>query len=261
MRVNSLKQALQGGGVAVNGWLAIPNSFSAEIMAHQGWDSLTIDLQHGLIGYSDAIPMLQAISTTNTIPLVRCPWLDDGEIMKLLDAGTYGVICPMINSSAEVRRLVEACRFPPAGKRSIGPIRASLYGGADYQHKANDEILVLAMIETREAYEALDDILDVPGLDGIYVGPSDLASSMGREAKLDPSDSIVVDTIRDIARRVRAKGLIAGIHNLTAPYALSMLDIGYQLVTVSSDVRLLNAKAVEVLSAMRRPARAGAGGY
>src|ERR1700754_4796196 len=119
MRVNSLKQTLKNGGVAVNGWLAIPNGFSAEVMAHQGWDSLTIDLQHGLVGYSDAVSMLQAISTTDTIPLVRCPWLDDGEIMKLLDAGAYGVICPMVNSAEEARRLVDACRFPPAGKRSI----------------------------------------------------------------------------------------------------------------------------------------------
>jgi 4-hydroxy-2-oxoheptanedioate aldolase len=251
MRSNSVKQTLLNGKSAINGWLAIPSAFSAEVMAHQGWDSLTIDLQHGLIGYADAVSMLQAISTTSTVPMVRCSWLDEGSIMKLLDAGAYGVICPMINSADEARRFVSACRFPPYGRRSIGPIRASLYGGPDYQQHANGEVLTFAMIETREGLDALDDILDVPGLDGIYVGPSDLAASMGRDARLDPTDPLVVETMKDIARRVRAKGLIAGVHNLTPAYARTMLDAGFQLVTVYSDVRLLNAKAAEVLSEMR----------
>src|SRR6185369_11917132 len=161
MRPNPLRTLWQSGGAAVNGWLAIPNGFSAETMAHQGWDSLTVDLQHGVVDYQTAVTMLQAISTTPTVPLARVPWLDPGILMKMLDAAVYGVICPMINSAEEARRLVAACRYPPKGTRSFGPIRALLYGGADYPKHANDTILVIAMIETRDALTNLDEILAV----------------------------------------------------------------------------------------------------
>ncbi|MDP9137324.1 MAG: aldolase/citrate lyase family protein, partial [Pseudomonadota bacterium] len=175
MRPNPLKKLWASGGAAVNGWLAIPNSFSAEVMAHQGWDSLTLDLQHGLLDYGAVVPMLQAISTTGVAPLARVPWLEEGILMKLLDAGCYGLICPMINSRAECERFVQACRYPPRGGRSFGPIRALLYGGADYFAHANEEIVLLAMVETKAALDDLEGILSVPGLDGIYVGPADLS--------------------------------------------------------------------------------------
>src|SRR6266478_5182765 len=129
MRENLLKALWQDGAYAVNGWVTLPATFSAEIMAQQGWDSLTIDLQHGLIDYQTAVGILQAISTTPTVPLVRVPWLDPAIIMKVLDAGAYGVICPMINSAAQAAAFVAACRYPPAGIRSCGPIRANIYAG------------------------------------------------------------------------------------------------------------------------------------
>lgn len=132
MRENILRALWQHDRYAVNGWLSLPATFSAEVMAQQGWDSLTIDLQHGLIDYETAVGMLQAISTTRTVPLVRVPWLEPGIIMKVLDAGAYGVICPMINSAAEGREFVAACRYPPAGIRSCGPTRANIYAG--HQH-------------------------------------------------------------------------------------------------------------------------------
>eukprot|EP01136_Pigoraptor_vietnamica_P001471 Opistho-1_new@28150 len=106
MRSNRLREIWAGGGAVVNGWLAIPNSFSAETMAHQGWDSLTIDLQHGVVDYQAMIPMLQAISTTDTVPVVRVPWLEPGILMKTLDAGAYGVICPMVNTREDAQKLV-----------------------------------------------------------------------------------------------------------------------------------------------------------
>ena len=155
MRENAIRRLWREGGAAINGWLAIPTSFSAETMAHQGWDSLTIDMQHGVVDYQAALAMLTAISTTETVPLVRVPWLDQGIIMKMLDAGAYGVICPMINSAEEARRLVAACRYPPAGQRSFGPIRALLYAGADYAAHANDTVLSFAMIETRDGLDNL----------------------------------------------------------------------------------------------------------
>jgi 4-hydroxy-2-oxoheptanedioate aldolase len=251
MRLNPIKKIWASGGAVVNGWLAIANSFSAETMAHQGWDSLTIDLQHGLSDYSAAVPMLQAISTTPVAPLARVPWLEEGILMKMLDAGAYGLICPMINSGAECERFVSACRYPPRGGRSFGPIRALLYGGADYAKHANDEVALLAMVETKPALDNLDDILKVPGLDGIYVGPADLANALGCTPKFDQEEKPVVEAIEFIVRKAREHGRIAGIHNGTAKYALRMVELGFQFVTIASDARLMAAAAAAAVSDMR----------
>ena len=143
MRKNKLKKIFADGKAVINGWLQIPNSFSAEVMAHQGWDSLTIDMQHGVVDYSNALPMLQAISTTDVIPMARVNWNEPGQIMKILDAGSYGVICPMINNKDEAEKFVKSCLYPPQGNRSFGPIRSLLYGGSDYAKFANDEIFDL----------------------------------------------------------------------------------------------------------------------
>ena len=148
MRDNRLREIWKSGQAAVNGWLAIPNGFSAETMAHQGWDSLTVDMQHGVVDYQAMVGMLQAISTTDTVPIVRVPWLEPGILMKTLDAGAYAVICPMVNSREDAERLVAWTHYAPRGTRSFGPVRASLYGGADYPKHANETIVVFAMIET-----------------------------------------------------------------------------------------------------------------
>ena len=195
MRANIVKQRWQAGEACVNGWCAIPNSFSAELMAHSGWDSLTIDLQHGMADYQTAVTMLQAISTTDVPPLARVPWLEPGIIQRMLDAGSMGIICPMINSADEAEKFVGACKYTPLGYRSSGPVRAAIYAGADYIANANDEILAIAMIETMEAIENLDAILSTPGLDGVYIGPTDLALTMGKPPVLDPTDADVVANI------------------------------------------------------------------
>ena len=180
MRKNELRKIIADGKTVLNAWLAIANPFSAELMAHQGFDAVTIDLQHGPVDFQAAVGMLAAISTTPAVPMVRVPWNEPILTAKLLDAGAYGVICPMINSKAEAEALVGACRYPPRGARSFGPNRALLYGGADYWQHANDEVLVFAMVETREAVNNLDEIVSVEGLDGVYVGPSDLSLSIRR---------------------------------------------------------------------------------
>jgi 4-hydroxy-2-oxoheptanedioate aldolase len=132
VRANRLREIWKKGEAVVNGWLSIPSSFSAEVMAHQGFDSLTVDMQHGVVDYQVAVTMLQAISTTSAIPLARVPWNDPARLMKILDAGVYGVICPMINTREEAEALVRACKYAPRGFRSWGPVRASIYAGADY---------------------------------------------------------------------------------------------------------------------------------
>ncbi|HEX5262825.1 MAG TPA: aldolase/citrate lyase family protein, partial [Phenylobacterium sp.] len=167
MRANRLKEIWAAGKPVINGWCNMPGAFSAEVMAGMGWDAVTIDTQHGLLGYEQMVAMLQAISTTPAVPLVRVSWNEPGEIMRALDAGAYGVICPMINDAAECARFVEACRYPPAVYRSSGPIRAAIYGGPDYLAKANGEMLAFAMIETAGGLENLEAIVATPGLDGV----------------------------------------------------------------------------------------------
>src|SRR4051794_12331542 len=198
MRDNELRRLWQSGGAAVNGWLAIANSFSAETMAHQGWDSLTIDLQHGVVDYQSMVTMLQAVSTTDTVPMVRVPWLEPGILMKSLDAGAYGVICPMVNSRLDAQNLVAWTHYAPRGTRSFGPVRAQIYGGADYPRHANETIVVFAMIETAAALDNLDQILSVEGLDAIYIGPSDLSLSLGCTPTLDDVDPKAAEAIDHI---------------------------------------------------------------
>ena len=145
MRPNKIKKMMRDGEQIINGWLQIPSSFSAEVMSHQGWDSLTIDMQHGVIDYPNALQMLQSISSTDVTPLARVNWNEPGQIMKILDAGCYGVICPMVSNKSEAEKFVQACMYPPKGYRSFGPIRGLIYGGSDYGDFANDEILKMAM--------------------------------------------------------------------------------------------------------------------
>lgn len=252
MRVNRIKQRIAKGEGVINGWLSMPCAFSAEIMAHQGWDSLTIDMQHGLIGYSDLVGMLIAISTTETVPLVRVPSLEPGLVMKVLDAGAYGIIAPLINTAVDARALVAACRYPPLGMRSFGPHRAMLYAGADYLSHADDEVLVLGMIETREGVANLEEILAVEGLDGIYIGPADLALSHGKAPGFDHGDDVLVSIIQTLVDSTRRQGKVVGIHNGSAAYANQMLERGCDLVTVGSDTSLLVNGSSAILEAMGR---------
>ena len=253
MRKNLLKAKFSAGEPVDNGWLHIPSTVSAESMAHQGFDSLTLDLQHGLIDYSTALPMLQVIGTTDVVPMVRVPWNEPGIIMKCLDAGAYGVICPMVNTQEECESFVGACRYPPAnfGYRSSGPTRAKLYGGDDYGDHANDEILTLAMIETAQAMENIDAIMSVEGLDGVYVGPSDLGQSMGLGTGLDRQEPEMLEAINHIAASAKKHGIVCGIHTGDPMYASERLANGYNYITIGSDFGLLNAAAKQAVNAVR----------
>jgi 4-hydroxy-2-oxoheptanedioate aldolase len=251
LRTNTLKTIWQNGGAVVNGWLSIPSTWSAELMAHQGWDSLTIDMQHGLMGLDMTIPMLQAISTTDCIPLVRVTWNEPGLIMRALDAGAYGVICPMIDTPEACEAFVGACRYHPQGYRSHGPTRALVYAGDDYPAQANSTVLAFAMIETRTALDNVEAIASVPGLDGFYIGPADLRLSLMGSAKMDneePEFLAALDTIMEAARRHH---LIVGIHTASSEYARKMIQRGAQLVTLSSDTGLLRGAARAAIAAVR----------
>ncbi|MBI1774709.1 MAG: 2,4-dihydroxyhept-2-ene-1,7-dioic acid aldolase [Proteobacteria bacterium] len=251
MRANIVKQIWKKGGCVVNGWLNMPGAFNAEVMAHAGWDSLVVDMQHGIIDYQMMVSMFQAISTTQVVPMARVSWNEPGQVMKVLDAGGYGVICPMINSREECQRFVGATRYAPKGYRSSGPIRATLYGGADYHDKANDVVVALAMIETKEALENLDQILSVKGLDGVYIGPSDLSISLGKGPGADHTDDFRLGVIMTILKACKRHGIKAGIHTASPAYAKRMRTAGFDLVTVMGDARLLTAAAKQAMAEMR----------
>ncbi len=257
MRKNTLKEIWSRGEAVINGWCSIPSSFSAEVMAHQGFDSITIDMQHGLVDYQVAVTMLQAISTTSVIPLTRVPWNDPARLMKILDAGSYGVICPMINTPEDAEALVHACKYPPRGFRSFGPIRAKYYsggathGGGDYHNYADEETLVIAQIETREAIRNLDDILQVPGIAAIYIGPSDLSMAFGKEPRKGQSDPEIVEAKQRILETAKRHGIPAGIHTNSREVAVEMIKQGFQLTSLQSDDRFLMSKAKEEVEAVR----------
>ena len=253
LRKNKLKKLFKEGKAAINGWLEIPSSFSAEVMAHQGWDSLTIDIQHGAIDQSDILELFQAISTTEVVPMARVNWNEPGQIMKILDFGAYGVICPMVNSREQAEKFVQACLYPPMGYRSFGPTRGLMYGGKDYVDHANHEILKIAMIETKQALQELDKIMSTPGIDGVYIGPADLSLSIGEKPGFDkPEANPTYEQIINILKHAKKYNLVAGIHNATPEYAKKMIDIGFQIVTVGSDKVFINDGAKSIVSKLKK---------
>ncbi len=254
MRENTVRQKILSGQPVINGWLSIPSSYSAEIMGHAGFDSITIDLQHGMIGIDAALPMFQALSTTPAIPLARVPWNDPAQIMRLLDTGAYGIICPMISTVDDAERFVMSCRYPPRGNRSFGPARGFFYGGPDYYPHADREILAIGMIETAQGLDSLDQILAIEGLDGIYVGPNDLALALGCMPKSESDEKIVVDAIAHICERTRAANKIAGIFCSGGEGAARRIKEGFQMVTPGNDGALLANAARAALATARQAA-------
>lgn len=249
---NKVKQAWKAGQAVVNGWLAIPNAFSAEMYSKAGWDSVTVDMQHGVQDYLSCVACFQGIQPSGVTPMVRVPWNEPGIIGKVLDAGAYGVICPMVNTPEEARNLVQYCKYPPQGSRSNGPIRAGVYGeGGNYQKTANDEILVIPMIETKQAIENIEAILDVPGIDGIYVGPSDLSFSYGLEPKLDVEDKMILGIYEKLLKETGRRGIAAGLHNGSPAYAKRMVQMGFKLVTISNEVGLMVNAAKAAVQAVK----------
>lgn len=251
-----LKAWLKAGNTAVNGWCSIPSPITAEIIARQGYDTVTVDLQHGLLDYRDALVMAQAIAAADVPSLARVPWNEPGIIMKVLDAGFSGVICPMVNTREDAERLVQWTHYAPAGSRSFGPTRAALLHGADYSVRADELVTVFAMIETREALANVGEIAAVPGIDGLYVGPSDLGLSLGYAPTLSPSERAVKDAMETIRAAAEARGLLAAVHCGSPEMAGAMLDQGFDLASMITDVRIFATAMADHVARARR-ARAG----
>lgn len=260
MKANRIRQMLEAKTPVVNGWLSVPSSYLAEGVGQAGFDCVTVDLQHGMIGFDAAVPMLQALSATPAVPFVRAPSQAPETIMKLLDAGAYGVICPMISTAEAAERLVSACRYPPLGTRSFGPARGKLYGGPDYFSGANGEILVIPMIETAEALAQMDDILKVPGVDMVYIGPNDLALALGEGPGADAGPGATAEAIAEVLAKATAAGIPAGIFCSGGAQAQARLAQGFAMATPSNDFAVATAALSAAAETARKPMRAPAPG-
>lgn len=263
MRANTLRDALAAGEVAVGAWLSVGSPYLAEVLSHCGYDCVTVDVQHGMFDLGAAVTLLQAVGSGPAIPLARCLSKDAAAIGKLLDAGAYGIICPGIDSAEDAEAFVRACRYPPRGTRSFGPARALLYAGTDYPAHADDAILTWAMIESAEALADLDRILAVPGLDGVYVGPNDLALSLGESPAQPTLPPAVCSALERIARSAHDAGRWAGTFCADAVVARQMVELGYRFVTPGNDVATIRGAATERIAVVRgeRADTAEAGGY
>lgn len=254
MKKNKLRQIWAEGRPVLHGWLSIASPFCAEIMAAQDYDAISIDIQHGAVDYKDVLTMFQAMRASDKVLMARVPWLDPSWIMKVLDAGAYGIICPMINTRAQAEQFVRYVRYPPLGERSFGPTRAVYAAGANYPAEANNEILAFAMIETAEAIANLEEIVSTPGLDGIYVGPADLSFSLS-QGKLTPAfdreEEEVIAAIKTILDACRRHNVKAALHCGTAEYAARAVEWGFDMTTVSGDSRLLASAAAESVATWR----------
>jgi 4-hydroxy-2-oxoheptanedioate aldolase len=237
-------------GIATTGVsLAMASLLGAEALAGSGWDSITIDMQHGALDERDMMQLLQAMAACATVPFVRVPWNAPAAIMKALDAGALGLFCPLIESAGAARDFVQACYYPPRGLRSIGPLLATRRHGVDYVEKIAPKILSFAMLESEAGIAALDEILAVPGLTGIYVGTSDLALSITGSPLFNPATPAGA-AVKHIAQKIRAAEKIAAIHIVDMAHAGLVRECGYQHVVFASDYRLMMQAAAAAHAAL-----------
>ncbi len=246
-----MRRLVDARAIAHGGWCQLPSAFAAEIVSAAGCDWLCIDMQHGLIGSDQMRLMVQAAAIRATPVLVRVPWNEPAAIMLALDAGADGVIVPMVNSAGEAASAVGACRYPPLGYRSWGPMRSVMAQPGFGAELGNEQTVCLVMVETLDAVEHVESILAVPGVDGVFVGPNDLAIShtgSNRGAGSSPRD---VELIGLIAARCRERGVAAGIACADAASARRWQRVGYTLLALPSDASLLGRSIAQTLADAR----------
>jgi len=238
---DGVRAAWAAGRAARNGWLAVPDPHLVEVVAARGvLDAVTLDLQHGLFDRATTAAAVRAAAAQDTTVLVRLPSVDPALVGFVLDLGVRGVIAPMISEVADAEALVAACRLPPRGQRSFGPVRTALRAGDDPVAGA-DDVLVLGMIETAGALERAGAIAAVDGLDGLYVGPGDLGVALGLGPAQDREEPEIHDAFARVLAACRDAGTRAGVHAHSATYARARADDGFALVTVWSDVPAISA--------------------
>jgi 4-hydroxy-2-oxoheptanedioate aldolase len=256
MAGDRIRDGLQSRPTLLNAWMTIGAALTAEIAGRAGFDLVTVDQQHGIGGYPELLASLMAARAAGLPALVRVATNDTGLIGRALDLGAQGVICPMINTASDARRLVEAVKYPPVGARSAGPVRASLVVEGDYIAGANAWTIACAQIETAEAMDNLDAILGTPGIDMVYVGPNDLTISLSNGKSRDINGETTTKAIDRILAGCRKHGVIAGIYCNDEAFAKPLIAKGWQVVTVGSDGRWVSSCASAVVALLQPVASA-----
>lgn len=252
MHARALKKIWNDGGIAVGAMVMADSAMVAEALAHAGFDFLIVDRQHGAMDEGTAIDMVRAIGGAGIVPIVRVPSNDAATIGRMLDCGAGGIIAPLTDTPEDARAIVAATRYPPDGKRSWGPVRAGLTGGPDYAAEANEAVVASGMIETRDGYEALDEILTTPNLNALLVGPNDLGFSYGNLPKPMPDDPQVVRAIESIPARAAKAGAMPGIHCGDAAMANRMIALGYRWISLAVDLGYMVEGAKDALGRLER---------
>ncbi len=257
MRANPVKQALRAGRPSVGTWLSLGSITAARYLARAGFAWLTVDMEHSLVGWETATHIFAAVADAGSTALCRVPANRHDHIKRALDNGAHGVVVPMVNSRAEAEAAVAACRYPPAGNRSVGGGAHALNFGAtpaDYYARANDEILIVLQCEHVQAVREAEAIFSVPGIDAIFVGPHDLAASMRGPDGRPPSGEATAEAYRHVLATCKKQGVAAGIHCMTAEETRHRLEEGWQFLAVGSELKLMLDGSAAVLRGI------GAGG-
>jgi 4-hydroxy-2-oxoheptanedioate aldolase len=261
VRENTLKRRLQAGETVVGTWMNLAEPLVAGLLASHGWDWLLIDMEHGPIPLAEAAAMVTAVRAQGGVPIVRVAWNESSQIQRVLDLGAWGIMVPVVNTADDARRAVRDARFPPLGERSRGGVRANLTFETDpgtYSLRANDEVLLLVQVETEQSVANVAEILAVDGVDGVFVGPNDLAFSGGKPwPDVWEKDAAYMRLIDAVPRAAEAAGKFAGILAREAPQALQMVAHGYRFVGVGGDVTFLNNGSKQWLQMVRAPQKTG----
>jgi len=253
MKTNPVRAKLKRGEPSIGAWLVLPDPFAARLMSSVGFDWLNVELEHAPMNIETAAACFVAITAGGAVPLARVPFNSVENVKRVLDTGAWGVVAPMVNSRAEAEALVAAARFQPLGQRAAGgQLHAASFGTdtATYYARANDEILVVVMIEHVRAVENAEAILSVPGVDAFFIGPVDLTNSMGHKPALDSEAPEFTQALRHLLEVGRKYGVASGIHVADAAAAARRRAEGFQMIAVASDAGLMLAKAREAAAAL-----------
>lgn len=249
--LNPLKRAWAQDRTTFGVWSMTPDAFVAELVARTGYDYVCVDGQHGLADFSSMVSIFQAVRASGAVPLTRVLTNDGGVIGRVLDAGALGVIVPLVDDAEEAARAVAACRYPPEGVRSYGPVRAAEVVGSKATEDLAGEVLCFVMVETWEGLERVEEIAATPGLDGIYIGPADLALSLGLEPTLEITEKAHIEAVSRIREACHRHGIVCGIHCGSGEWAREHAEAGFDMVTAATDATMLKEAARRELEVAR----------
>jgi 4-hydroxy-2-oxoheptanedioate aldolase len=251
MPTQRLREAWAGKRPVLNAWFTMASPDAAELMARAGFDVVTFDVQHGALPAEEAGSAFAVIEAAGAVPFARPRWNHPDQLMRLLDVGARGLICPMVGSGAEAAAVVAAARYPPEGVRSYGPVRGAHGEGRDHVTRSNESVLVFAMIETADGLRNVEEIAATPGLDGVYVGPADLSLGLGLRSFADLSDPELLQALDAVVGAARRAGVVAGIHAPRPQDAARMIDRGFRFVCPAVDADVLQAGAARAIAETR----------